>query len=117
MESSMKQFMSYETSGGHMVVVEVDESDHERGLSRASRSPGEVILRSQERLEEATGVIRSAGEVIVGQVRSLATPPDEVGCGVWAKAHVLGGRCHRGHRRGGQFKISLAWRHIGPTEG
>jgi hypothetical protein len=113
----MKQFMSYGLPDGRSLVVEVDESEHEHGLSRASRRSDEVILRSQERFEEVTGVVRSAGEVIFDNLRSLAHPPDEIQVEFGLKLTFSAGAVIAATAGEGNFKISLAWRRNEPVEG
>ena len=71
----MKQLVEFPLEDGGTILVEVDVPE-EPGMVPATR--GEVIQRAQQTFEAALEKIRPAAQAIIGQLRALHDPPDEV---------------------------------------
>lgn len=74
-----RELIQFEAAGGQVMVVERVDGDGDGsadGIERVTRAGG--VLASKIPLEDALGMVRTAADAVVGQVRDLARPPDKV---------------------------------------
>jgi len=81
----MTRYIKYPTADGGIMLVEVEDTTDamlsKGGTIRANR-PGEVIQDAveevQTRFEDAMNVVRRNAQTIIGKVKGLSDPPDEL---------------------------------------
>ncbi len=105
----MKNLIEYRLDDGTSVVVEVEESDRERGLARASRRSDEVVIQSSKRFEEIGSVVEPVAVALLGKVRALDHPPDEVNVQFGVKLTVSAGAVIAATAAECNFQLSLTW--------
>jgi hypothetical protein len=74
----MARYIKYQTDEGTL-LVEVEEG--EAGLAKGGRlgeAVEETVEEIQVRFEDAMNAVRQNAQVIVGKVRGLVDPPDEL---------------------------------------
>jgi hypothetical protein len=78
----MAYYVEYPTEEGRTILVEVDEAAPvAKGVVPASRGgekAQEVIHKVQTRFEDAMEVVHRNAQTIIGKVKGLSEPPDEV---------------------------------------
>ena len=81
----MTRYIKYPTEDGGIMLIEVEDSTDamlsKGGTIRASR-PGEAVKEAveevQTRFEDAMNVVRRNAQTIIGKVKGLSDPPDEL---------------------------------------
>lgn len=106
----MKDYVAFRLEDGQAVVVEVDEGEHERGLSRVSRRTDGIVAESSQRLEEMIDVIRPATDTILDRFRSMAAGPDSITLEFGLKLTLSAGAVIAASTAEGNFKVALTWR-------
>jgi hypothetical protein len=74
----VKRFIEFPLEDGSTIVVEVDESEGERGSRRAARGSEEEPEKAPHTFEQALSKIGPATEKVITTLRGLIQKPDEV---------------------------------------
>lgn len=105
----MTDLVRFTTDFGEGVVVEVEESDHEAGLVRASRRPGEVVLESTKSFGEIASVIQPVANRLIQSIRAVDVKPEEVEITFGLKLTFSAGAVIASTSGEGNFQIRLKW--------
>lgn len=105
----MKRLIEFPLNDGSSVVVEVDEPDVERGVAKAAR-PGEVAERAKETFEAALERIRPAAATIIGKLRDLVDPPDEIEVEFGIKLTAEAGAVLASAGVEANYRVTLTWK-------
>ncbi len=105
----MKEYVSYEQTDGSAIVVEVDEGDHERGVSRAARRSDGLVVDSGKKFEEMIKAVRPVASTIVGELRSGDRSPDTITVQFGLKLTFSAGAVIASSSGEGTFQITLTW--------
>ena len=104
----MKRLVEFPLGEGGSVFVEVDEPEGV-GTVRAAR-PGELAEKAQVTFEEALQRIRPAAEAILGKLRDLDEPPDQVAIEYGLKLNAQAGAIVASASADAHYKVTLSWR-------
>lgn len=74
----MKRLVEFPLEDGTSLLVEVDETEEEAGLTRVSRHDPGVIERAQQTLEKSLDRVRPAAQYILEKLQGLHDSPDEI---------------------------------------
>ena len=105
----MKRLIEFPLADGGSVFIEIDEPEGAGGTVRAAR-PGELAEKAQVTFEEALQRIRPAAEAIVGRLRDLSDPPDQVGVEFGLKLSAAAGAIIAAVGAEANYKVTLSWR-------
>ncbi len=109
----MKRLVEFPLEDGGTILVEVDVPE-EMGMVPAARG-GEVVHRAQQTFEAAVGKIRPAAQVIIGKLRTLHDPPDEIEVEFGLKMSAEAGAIVAAGGVEANYKVKLTWK--GGTKG
>jgi hypothetical protein len=73
----MRRYIEFPLDEGGFIMVEIDEPEPDGGLVKASRESA-MIERSQLNFDQALDKVRPAANAIIGKLRKLSDPPDEI---------------------------------------
>jgi hypothetical protein len=104
----MKHFITFNLESGGVMTVEVDEPMAEGGLARAAR-PGEVIEKAGESFETAMDKIKPAAVAVIGKLRDLADPPDDIEVEFGIKLTAAAGAVLASAGVEANYKVTLKW--------
>lgn len=106
----MKRLIEFPLEAGGSIVVEVDEPEPEGGVVRVAR-PGEVAEQARETFEAALERLKPASNAIIGKLRSLSDPPDEVSVEFGLKMNAqLGAVVIASAGAEANYKVTLTWK-------
>lgn len=79
----MSRYVKYQTGDGGIVLVEVEgeQEDVQSGVVKAGRlgeRVQDVVLEAQIRFEDAMDTVKHSAQTIIGKIKGLSDPPDEV---------------------------------------
>ena len=106
---AVKRLVEFPLEDGSSVFVEVDEPEGAGGTVRAAR-PGELAEKAQVTFEEAVQRIRPAAEAILGKLRDLQEPPDQVAIEYGLKLNAQAGAIVASASADAHYKVTLSWR-------
>ena len=72
----MRELVEFDAGDGARLVVEVDDDDGADYVRAAS--PGQMVGRAADHLQDTLQVIRTSADAVLAQVRSLDVMPAEV---------------------------------------
>jgi len=107
---AVKELVQFQLSDGGSIIVEVEESESERGLTRAGRRADEPIIAAQQRLEDAIEVVRPAANAVLHKLRNVGSPPDEITVQFGIKLSFKAGAIIASSASEGNFNVQLCWR-------
>ena len=106
----MKRLIEFPLEAGGSIVIEVDEPEPEGGVVRVAR-PGEVAEQARETFEAALERLKPASNAIIGKLRSLSDPPDEVSVEFGLKMNAqLGAVVIASAGAEANYKVTLTWK-------
>lgn len=111
----MKRYVEFPLEAGGSVLVEVEEPDAAGGTVRAGRET-DLPERARLTFEAALSRVRPAAESVIGQLRDLADPPDQVGVEFGLKLTGTSGAIIASAGVEANFKVTLTWRRPAGTE-
>lgn len=103
----MAHLLEVPLEDGGSITVEVEEGP--RGTLRSAR-PDEVVATAGRTLEATVERIGPASRAIVGKLKELAEPPDEIGVEFGMKLNAEAGVIIARTSGEANFKISLTWK-------
>jgi len=109
----MKQLIEFPLEDGDAIWVEV-ESDEPGGMVPATR--GATSHKAQQTFEAALERIRPAAQVIIGKLRALHDPPDEIEVEFGLKMNVKAGAIIAAAATEANYKITLTWKRKGEAK-
>ena len=104
---------SVEGSANEGLIVEVDDPGPEFGEERASRR--DAIERADQSLDEALRRIQPAASALLGKLRGLAEPPDEVQIEFGVKLTGKAGAVLASASASANYRVTLTWTRKEPT--
>ena len=115
----MKRLVEFPSEDGGSILVEVDDNGPSSGGSgggtlRSSR-PADMIERAQVTYEEAFDRIKPATESLIGRMRLLPDPPDEIFVEFGIKLSAAAGAILASASADAQFTLRLTWRRPAPV--
>jgi len=106
----MKRLIEFPLEAGGSIVIEVDEPEPEGGVVRVAR-PGEVAEQARETFEAALERLKPASNAIIGKLRSLSDPPDEVVVEFGLKMNAqIGAVVIASAGAEANYKVTLTWK-------
>ena len=103
----MKQLVEFPLQDGTSIIVEVEQP--EGGVVKAARSPGEVVAKAKETLEDALDKIKPAAQSIIAKLRGLQDAPDEIGVEFGIKLSAEAGAFIASAGVEANYKVTLKW--------
>lgn len=110
----MKDYVAFHQDDGAVIVVEVNEDDHDVGLSRVGRREDGIILDSGRRFEEMLETARPVAAAVLKQMRSGVDTPSEISLEFGLKLTFSAGAVIASSSGEGTFKINLVWKRNDP---
>ncbi len=101
--------MKYNLEEGGAVLIEVEETESERGRTPVSRPSG-VPEEATKEFEKALDVIRPAADVIVQRLKSLSSKPDCIGVEFGIIMNAQAGAFIATTSVEANFKVTLSWK-------
>ena len=103
----MKRLVEFPLEDGGSILVEVDVPE-EPGMVPAAR--GEVVQRAQQTFETALDRVRPAAQAIIGKLRDLHDPPDEIEVEFGLKMSAEAGALVAAAGAEANYKVTLTWK-------
>ncbi len=103
----MKRLVQFPLEDGGVIWVEVDVPEGP-GMVPAAR--GEVVERAQETFEVALDRVRPAAQAIIGKLRALHDPPDEIQVEFGLKLSAEAGALIAATGAEANYKVTLTWK-------
>lgn len=103
----MKQIVEYSLEEGGSILVEVDVPES-GGFERASRL-GEIV-KAGKSFDEALEQVKPAAQKIIGKLRSLTDPPDEITVEFGIKLGAKAGALIASADAEANYTVTLIWR-------
>jgi hypothetical protein len=102
------RLVEFPLKDGETVLVQVDEA----GTGPTTRGLGNRIVTEQAKqtFEEAIARVQPAAQALIGQLRRLADPPEEVGVEFGLELNAEAGAFIASASTTANFKVSLIWR-------
>ncbi len=106
----MKRLVEFTSESGNVVVAEVEGLEPAGGTTRRGLSSSAVVERAQTSFEDALENAQPIASGLIGRLRSIADPPDEVQIefGLTLSANV-GAVLVAGASAGANYKVTLKW--------
>jgi hypothetical protein len=106
----MKRLVEFPTQDGGVIVAEVEDLELGGGTTRRGLSTSSVVERAQTSFEDALDTAQPVASGLIGKLRSIADPPDEmqVEFGLSLSANV-GAVLVAGASAGANYKVTLKW--------
>lgn len=105
----MKRLVEYRLENGGNVLIEVEETELEKGRAPVSRKLG-VPEEAAKEFEQALDDIKSVAETIVQKLKDLSSQPDNVGVEFGIKMNAQAGAFIASTAVEANFKITLSWK-------
>ena len=105
----MKRYVEFPLQDGGSVLVEVEEAETAGGPVRASRGT-DLPEKAQLTFEQALARVRPAAEAIIGRLRDLDDPPDQVGVEFGIKLSGTAGAIIASAGVEANYKVTLTWK-------
>lgn len=90
-------------------MVEIDEPEPDGGLVKASRESA-MIERSQLNFDQALDKVRPAANAIIGKLRKLSDPPDEIEVEFGLKMSAEAGAVVAAAGIEANYTVTLKWK-------
>jgi hypothetical protein len=113
-EIKMNRLIEIPSESGS-IIAEVVEPDTEEAIVRASRLSG-AVESVKFTFEEALEKVRPAANAIIGKLRSLSDPPDQVSLEFGLKLGAKAGAFIASADSEANFKVALVWRRASEKE-
>jgi hypothetical protein len=106
----MKRLVEFPTQDGGAIVAEVEDLVPAAGATRRGLSRSSVVERAQTSFEDALDTAQPVASSLIGKLRDIADPPDEVQVefGLSLSANV-GAVLVAGASAGANYKVTLKW--------
>src|SRR5215203_5143915 len=106
----MKRLVEFPTEDGGVILAEVEDLAAGGGTTRRGLSPSSVVERAQTSFEDALDTAQPVASGLIGKLRDIADPPDEVQVefGLSLRASV-GAVLVAGASAGANYKVTLKW--------
>jgi hypothetical protein len=108
----MRRLVEFPSESGEPIMVEVEDLElaGDGGKTRRGLSPSGVVERAQTSFEDALDTAQPIASGLIGKLRSIADPPDEVQVefGLSLSANV-GALLVAGASAGANYKVTLKW--------
>jgi hypothetical protein len=105
----MKQLIEFPLEEGGSIVVEVDVPEQEGGSVHAAR-PGEIAAKAEQTFEAALERIKPAAGAIIGKLRGLSDPPNEMEVEFGLKLSAEAGAVIAAAGAEANYKVVLKWK-------
>ena len=109
----MKRLVEFPLEDGGTILVEVDVPE-EMGMVPAARGL-DVSDKARQTFEAAMDKVRPAAQVIIGKLRTLHDPPDEIEVEFGLKMNAEAGAIVAAGGVEANYKVTLTWK--GGTKG
>jgi hypothetical protein len=106
----MTQLVRFDLEDGRSLLVEVD--DDEPGIERASRL-NDLAVQASVSLQSALEDVRSAANVAIEKLQSLAQEPDEVEIEFGIRLNAQAGAVIAKTEAEGHLKVRITWKKSG----
>ena len=104
----MKRLIEFQLADGDKIYVEVEETG-EGGMVPASRGGRSVTDKARQTFEDALDKIRPAAATIIGKLRDLHDPPDEIKVEFGLKMNAEFGAVVAATGMEANYKVTLKW--------
>ncbi len=104
----MKHLIEFGLEDGSTILVEVEETDG-AGVVPAGRG-GKVVQRARQSFEAALDKLRPAAQALIGKLRSLHDPPDEIEIEFGLKMNAEAGVLIAAGNAEANYKVTLTWK-------
>lgn len=105
----MKEFVAFELDDSANILIEVDESEHERGVSRVARQRDGVVVDSAQKFEQVADSVRPVANAFMGKILDLDIRPDSVSIEFGIKVTYSAGAVIASAGGEANFKVSMTW--------
>lgn len=103
-----KKVVEYKLEQGGAVLIEVEETELEKGRVPVSIKP-EVPEQATKEFEKALDDIRPVADTIVQKLKDLGSKPDNIGIEFGIKMSAQAGAIIAATGMEANFKITLSW--------
>jgi hypothetical protein len=107
---AMRQLVEFPLEGGGTILVEVDEASIGGPVTRGLGDYRQVPAQAQHTFEDAIARVQPAAQALIGRLRRLADPPDEVGVEFGLELNAEAGAFIASASTTANFKVLLTWR-------
>lgn len=104
-----KKVVEYKLEQGGVVLIEVEETEYERGRTPVSRKPG-MPEEATKDFEKALNDIRPVADTIVQKLKDLSSKPDNIGVEFGIKMNAQAGAFIAATGIEANFKVTLSWK-------
>ncbi len=104
----MKKLVEFPLEDGGTILVEVDVPE-EMGMVPAARGL-DVSDKARQTFEAAMDKVRPAAQVIIGKLRTLHDPPDEIEVEFGLKMSAEAGAIFAAGGVEANYKVTLTWK-------
>lgn len=104
----VKGLVQYRLETGGNVLVEVEETDLEKGRTPVSRKP-RVPEEATKEFEQALDDIRPVADAIVQKFKDLSSKPDNIGVEFGVKMNAQAGALIAATSVEANFRVTLSW--------
>ena len=105
----MRRLVEFPLEDGGSVLVQVEDVD-ERPVTRGGRQEQSVAERTTKTFEEATSSVTPAAQSLIGRLKGLDNPPDEVGLEFGVQLSAEAGAFIATVAAEANFKVTLSWK-------
>lgn len=109
----MKRLIEFDLQEGGVIVVEVDEPEPVSGFELTGH-PGEIVTKTCQTFETVLERIKPTASAIIGKLRSLSDPPDEMTVEFGLKMSAEAGAVIAAAAAEANYKVTLAWKRQHP---
>lgn len=105
-----KQLAQFELQDGTTFLMEVDEPESSVGIERVARPSGQMVLKAQQRFEDALEQVKPVASAVISKLKELNTPADEVEVKFGLKMTVDAGAVFASVGGEVNYEVTLKWK-------
>jgi len=106
----MKRLVEFALDQGGSVLVEVDEALPGPVMRGIGKDQSTLVEKADKTFEDATAAVIPAARSLIGRLRSVDNPPDEVGIEFGVQLSAQTGAFIASVAAEANFKVSMTWR-------
>jgi hypothetical protein len=106
----MKRLVEFSVDQGGSVLVEVDEPPPGPVMRGIGKDQSTLVEKADKTFEDATAAVTPAARSLIGRLRSIDDPPDEVGIEFGVQLSAQTGAFIASAAAQANFRVSMTWR-------
>jgi len=111
----VKHLVEFPLDQGGSVVVEVDEPPAGPTMRGLGKDGSNLVERTDKTFDAATAAVVPAARILIGQLRSIGDPPDEISVDFGVQLSAQTGAFIASMAAQANFKVSMTWRRAAET--